>query len=495
MRNLRFCIFFSAFCLILLGAAFALYRRVPAEDIAELTILQSTDVHGAPAFAAFGTVIERERKADPGLLLIDCGDLTQGTLETSLDNGRHMVDAANAFRYDIWVPGNHDFDYGSRVFAQNAGAFSGTVLAANLLYDGNRFTEWKMFERNGLKIAVIGCVPPFLRYWIAAPQLAGIVTEDPEKMLLRVMPEIRKSKPDLIVLAIHLGEFTAGRLYADGKARSMGMMLYPFPEITLVLAGHSHESIPGKRLASGAWFVQGPNAGQGMMKVRIQFDRKTRRIKNIVSEVLPPAEYAPQNMPESWTGNAALADRERKVPVAVLPDGLELGPVKNAKTDCPMARLSARAMRLAAGADAGFSMTYSKYTQTGGKLTGDTLFRLIPYENFITVLSLNADELKRIRTEQLNLKQPQNYLFEDGIRFELSPDGKQAMKVFRNDAEVTGDRRITAAFGSYAVSGAGGRYPELKKIAESGTVDRRDTDLRVRQSFRELIQREYGKKP
>ena len=160
-----------------------------------------------------------------------------------------------------------------------------------------------------------------------------------------------------------------------------------------------------------------------------------------------------------------------------------------------MARLCAKAIRLASGADAGFSMTYSKYAQTGGILTGDTLFRLIPYENFITVLTLNAEELKRIRTEQLNLKQPHNYLFEDGIRFELSADGRQALRVFRDGRELADGERITAAFGSYAVSGAGGRYPVLKSIAESGKVDRRDTELTVRGAFRDLIGKEYGPKP
>lgn len=496
MRSLRFCAVFCLFCLCLTGAAFYLYSRALTPGFAEVTVLQTTDVHGARNFARFGPVIDGERKRDPELLLIDCGDLTQGTLETSLDGGLHMVDALNAFRYDVWIPGNHEFDYGAGIFARNARRFSGRVLAANLRFEGCPFREWKMFRRHGLKIAVIGCIPPFLKLWIAAPQLAGVETESPEAMLERVMPEVRAAKPDIIVLAIHLGEFSAGRLHEDGKPRNLGALLARFPEIALVLGGHTHESVAGKRLPSGAWFVQAPFAGKGLMKVTVRYNLGKKRVKNITSEILPPAENRTETMPGSWNEINALADRERQEIIAELPDSLAIGPVRNPSTDCPMARLCAKAIRTASGADAGFSMTYSKYEQTGGVLTGDTLFRLIPYENFITVLTLDAEELKRIRTEQLNLKQPHNYLFEDGIRFELSSGGRQALRVFRADGrEITGGERITAAFGSYAVSGAGGRYPVLKSIAESGKVNRRDTELTVRGAFRDLIGKEYGPKP
>lgn len=66
----------------------------------ELTILQSTDLHGSPAVAKFARWIAEERKADPELLLVDCGDLCNGTFAAYCD-GKHMKLRAIAGRADV----------------------------------------------------------------------------------------------------------------------------------------------------------------------------------------------------------------------------------------------------------------------------------------------------------------------------------------------------------------------------------------------------------
>ena len=199
----------------------------PALDAApkRLTILQTTDIHGtigdekSPGLLQIAGAAERI-KPD---LWIDCGDLTQGAFSSAIDNGASMVEGLNAAGCDVWVPGNHDFDYGVETLAKRIGIFRGTSLAANM--KSNTFpmknAAWKLFERQGVKIAVVGIVPPYLGLWIEPDKLTGLELESPDAALERIMPEVMASKPDVIVLAIHLGEFIAGRLNPDGKLRSM----------------------------------------------------------------------------------------------------------------------------------------------------------------------------------------------------------------------------------------------------------------------------------
>ena len=266
----------------------------PALDGAprKLTILQTTDIHGAIGDAKGAGLLQIAGFAErigPDLW-IDCGDLTQGSFSASMDQGRSMTEAMNAAGCDVWVPGKHDFDYGTETLAKRTGIFRGTTLAANMKSDVHpmKTAAWKMFERRGVKIAVVGIVPPYLGLWIEPEKLNGLELEPPETALERVMPEIMSAKPDVIVLAIHLGEFIAGRLNPDGKLRSMAALSAKYPQIDLILAGHSHQTEPGKRLYPGAWFVQAPPLGAGCARITIEADPDAQgdKVLSVTSEIV-----------------------------------------------------------------------------------------------------------------------------------------------------------------------------------------------------------------
>ena len=97
---------------------------------------------------------------------------------------------------------------------------------------------------------------------------------------------------------------------------------------------------------------------------------------------------------------------------------------------------------------------------------------MIPFENFITVLTLTQAQLDAIIKEQTDL---------------TGSAAKARLVLYRKKAETK--ESYTVAFGSYAVSGAGGRFPVLKAIAESGTVKRQDLTLTVRDAFREILKK------
>lgn len=105
---------------------------VAANEPVNITILQTTDLHGAKQFASLAQLIRDERQKDPDLLLIDCGDTTRGSFEASLDGGAFMVAMMNQLKYDAWVFGNHEYRIGQDLQRKNAKAFKGDILAANL---------------------------------------------------------------------------------------------------------------------------------------------------------------------------------------------------------------------------------------------------------------------------------------------------------------------------------------------------------------------------
>ena len=460
MRKISSILFF--FC-----AVFCCYA-----EIRTVTVLHTTDLHGSPEMPKVVALIRQQRAIDPGLLVIDCGDLTQGTYEATFDRGASMIHALNAAKYDVFVPGNHDFDYGTDVLKANLARLSGVkALGANLMLDGNPMAGWALFERNGVRIAVIGIVPPYLFQWIAAPQLKGVRLTSVEQGVASVMPEIRRAKVDLVILAIHLGEFSSGRLSEDGNLFALSSLVKKFPEISLVLAGHTHQTVPGKFIYPGAWLVQPTAHAKEAALVRVTVDTEKRQTVSVESELIPLEEISPAVMPEEWEENLARANAGREEVLTTLPEGLELTPLKSRKNTGTLAPLCARAMAEYAGTDLAFSSSYSSYSRRGIVREYD-LYRMIPFENFITVLTLTQAQLDAIIKEQADL---------------TGSAAKARLILYRRQTETK--ESYTVAFGSYAVSGAGGRFPVLKAIAESGTVKRQDLTLTVRDAFREFLKK------
>ncbi len=479
----------------------------PALDAApkKLTILQTTDIHGAigddksPGLLQIAGAAERIRPD----LWIDCGDLTQGSFSSTLDDGASMVEGLNAAGCDVWVPGNHDFDYGVELLAKRTGGFRGASLAANM--KSNAFpmktAAWKMFERQGVKIAVIGIVPPYLGLWIEPEKLTGLELESPDAALERVMPEVMASKPDVIVLAIHLGEFIAGRLNPDGKLRSMASLSAKFPQIDLILAGHSHQTEPGKRLYPGAWFVQAPPLGAGCAQITVEADpaAKGDKVLSVTSKIIEG-----KDQPESKKLLPILDPvRKRAVeagrkPVAKL--DFELEPMKNGMKPNRLAELICLAMAEATKADAAFSGTLSNYKVSPGTLNERELFLLAPYIDSIEVRSLSPAQIRTILRELETKRKTADCMMYTGF---TAPDGIDgALVLGKTGKPIPETGRIKVAVNTYDAHGAGGRYPKLKEIVESARPPKSVPETGIRDALRRYLQKHYpvpnttsGRKP
>ncbi len=460
----------------------------------KLTILQTTDVHGAIGDAKSPGLLQIADAAEqigPDLW-IDCGDLTQGSFSASLDNGASMVEALNAAGCDVWVPGNHDFDYGTEVLAKRLGAFRGTALAANLKSNVTpmKVSSWKMFERQSVKIAVIGIVPPYLGLWIAPDHLTGLELESPDAALERVMPEVMAAKPDVIVLAIHLGEFIAGRLNPDGKLKNMAALSARFPQIDLILAGHSHQTEPGKRLYPGAWFVQAPPLGTGCAQITVEVDPDAKGDKVLsVSSKIVEGEGRPESkrvLPVLDPVRKQAVEAGRK-PVAKL--DFELGPMKNGLKPNRLAELICLSMMESTGADAAFSGTLSNYQVSPGTLNERELFLLAPYTDAIEVRNLSPAQIRTILRELETKQKTSDCMMYAGF---TAPDGIDGKLVLgRTGKPIPETDRIKVAVNTYDAHGAGGRYPELKKIMESVNPPENVRKPDVREAMRDYLKKHY----
>ena len=95
---------------------------------------------------------------------MDAGDTIQGNF---VETFKHeavspMMLGLNALNYDVWVMGNHEFDFGLPVLATPLKQFKGAALAGNIVWDnGNPYLPaYTIVERQGVKIGIIGMDTP-----------------------------------------------------------------------------------------------------------------------------------------------------------------------------------------------------------------------------------------------------------------------------------------------------------------------------------------------
>lgn len=395
---------------------------------AELEILSTTDLHGRlETMPQLGYAL---RSGGKEALRIDCGDTVQGSSISRHSGGEAMVAMLNLYGYDIWVPGNHDYEFGRDTLLGLVRSFRGTVLAADWVK--SPVGTWKLFERNGVRCAVIGMTEPKMSQRVLPED--GFRFRGAYSTLAALMPEVRAVRPDVVVLAWHNG------LYSS--VGSLATFLRDFPEIDLVLGAHSHEEHPGER-AGRAWYVQSGSHAAAVARIRIEVNDDTRKILRIRSELLRPDPERPD--PEALRLLEPCRAAWRKDffrPFVRLKEPLRRP--REREYGSAFGRIGGEALRRATGAEAALFAVRSGSRVLGPEVTREALFRLLPYENRVCTIALSRKELRRFAEEQFELaKRWKRIPVFTGVTVSVSRAGKVA--------DVKAPERLTLALTDYTL--------------------------------------------
>lgn len=233
-----------------------------AESI-ELQILATSDLHGrflpydyalnqpdySGSLAQVATIIRELKSENPGnTILIDNGDTIQENLShIFLDDAIHpMIFALNEMNYDVFVLGNHEFNYGVATLKKVMRQFipkdedPNSVLCGNVYNpDGTRLAApYKIVTTDdGVKVGIIGMVTPNITRWDAANLKDYIVVNPVDEVRIAVAQ--LKGKVDVIVGAFHMGLGQEYDIYGSGVLD----ILKATPDLDVVVLGHAHQKI------------------------------------------------------------------------------------------------------------------------------------------------------------------------------------------------------------------------------------------------------------
>ena len=242
--------------------AFAQKSKVVRTTEHKLRIIHTTDVHGnifpydflndrpgKGSMARLSTVLKEARKTDPSLLLLDAGDLLQGEPPTYYYNyvdtvSQHLVATSmNYLRYDAVAMGNHDIEPGHQVFDKWRTECKFPLLGANIISDATGkpyFQPYQMYQRDGLRIAVLGFTTPAIPQWVPAHLWKGLHFDDILASAAHWVPLIQKQeKPDVLVVLMHSGLENDNPDYLENAGRALANKGLG---IDLLLIGHDHRT-------------------------------------------------------------------------------------------------------------------------------------------------------------------------------------------------------------------------------------------------------------
>lgn len=419
-------------------------------------IYEMGGVDGRGGFARVAAAIAAERARSQCVFVAHAGDTLSPSLMSGLDNGAHIVELTNQIAPDIFVPGNHEFDFGEAVFRQRMSELRGRLLAANLRQANGEpvpgFEDHTILTCGELRIGVFGLTDD-----------GSAHRSNPETLVLSPAiatardqaAQLRAAGADIVVAVTHTG------WQDDLRLAGLGV-------IDVVLTGHDHNlwvGYDGKTVIAEAQ-SDGLNLVAVDLAVSIDPEKGRKVAWRPSFRILDTSTFEPDpGVAKVVAGYQVKLEKELAAPIGVTAVALDSrkSTVRNSET--ALGNYIADAFRAETGADVaivnGGSIRGDTQYDAGRILTRMDLRRELPFSDRIVIMELTGSDLREA--------------FENGVwsagkgdgrfchisgariagRFDAVP-GSKLTSITVGDAPLDPQRTYKVAVSTYLASGKDG---------------------------------------
>ena len=497
----------------------------PASPTVTISIVGTNDLHGGilqrgdrGGLALLGGYVANLRAArarDGGaVLMLDAGDIFQGTLESNLNEGAIVVSAYNALGYAAAAVGNHDFDFGpvgpaatpqspaddprGALKARAAGA-AFPFLAANLIDEATgQPVAWPNIRPStlvtsaGVRIGIIGVMTARALAGTIAANTGGLRVAPLPDTIAAAAKQLRADGATIVVVTSHAGGrctvFTSPTDLSSCEPNEEIMEVarrLPPGLVDVIVAGHAHSGMAHQ--VSGVSIIESFNGGRAFGRVDLIVDRTTRRL--LEKRIFPPRDLCARVDPgttrcdpEGSAGSRVRAEYEG-APVAPDPAiartiapavnaalkqkqtllGVTLAtPVRRAGSgDSPLGNLFADAYRAGMpGADVAINNTSGglRADLPAGPLTFGSVYEVMPFDNRLVAFHLTGAELRTVLATQIS--RVSALVGISGVHARVTCErGAVRVGMLRpNGAPITDTERLLVATSDFLATGGDGIF-------------------------------------
>lgn len=444
----------SAAATMLAGGAIAAEKD---DGILKLHLMWTNDVHGhiapepakfmnpefppplggGPSAASYIKEVRARAEANgEEVLLMDVGDMFQGTPIGSKTKGTAVMEYFNAIGYRFTVPGNHDFDMGRDNAERLAGISNFPWVCCNLVEkETGEIVDWcvpdLMLEYQGIKIGVVGIITPSTASMSFPKNVAGLEFQDMPEKVAEYRDKLRGDGADLILLAIHEGlpydpakgwKRIAGSTQTETNTEQQGTygsnhsgggmnlmeLVNAVPGIDFAVGGHTHRGYhepwidPQNHTMCFESFGNGSSIGHAVLLI----DRKTKTligyegshdrgtlITLFEDEIWPDDEITEVIRPHQERTEAAMRTVVGRTSIPLGRGGPGSNLVGNMVTDAMVEYFDA---------DFAFqNMGGLRSDLSAGDLTTRDIFTVLPFGNELVTVQMDGKLIRRIIERKL----------------------------------------------------------------------------------------------
>jgi 5'-nucleotidase len=269
-------------------------------EVVKLTVLHTNDMHchiepfpddhaeypGRGGMLRIASFVNQSRKENPNLLLLDAGDMFQGTPYFNYFKGELMMKVMNKMGYDAGTIGNHEFDNGLGDLQSALKMADFPILNSNYDFSDSILSgivkSHLILKKDGIKVGIYG-LGIELDGLVSKPNFGNIQYRDPAETALNIERTLKKEHScDLIICLSHLG-------YSYQSNKISDLSLAPQTKYTdLFVGGHTHTFLDKPTvLKNGDGKVvivnQAGWAALSIGKIEYVFDRNRKAVAPIVN--------------------------------------------------------------------------------------------------------------------------------------------------------------------------------------------------------------------
>ena len=494
----------------------------PARSAATVTlsIVGTNDVHGGLVpvsgrgglafLAGYVNNLRAVRKADGGdVLLIDGGDMFQGTLESNLTEGAAVGAAYRAMNYTAVTIGNHEFDFGpvgpkqvpSAAGDDPQGALKARAaeapfpyVAANLIDEATgKPIAWPnvhpavVIEKAGIKIGIIGALTVEAQITTMTSNTRGVRFAPVLPAIVEQANALRARGATVVIVAAHVG----GRCRTfdpptdlsscdPGEVIELAKSL-PSGLVDAIVAGHTHATIAN--MVNGIPIVESVNTGRMFGRIDLTVNRDSGRVSS--AKLFPPRDVCeredpvthacdPAASPATWVpatyeGRPVVPDPA--VAAAVAPAIEQVAALKATRlgvelttplevglpgpAESPLGNLFTDVMRSSSGADIVINNTFGglRANMPAGPLTYGSLYMTFPFDNRVVTFSLTGADLRKFVIDSIRNGVRTPGVSGMRVRVECAAGSLSARLLKLSGQPIQDGERFTVATSSFLAQG------------------------------------------
>ena len=268
-----------------------------------IKILGTSDIHGrvvpwsygadvedkSGSYAQIATYVKDVRKNNKNVVLVDVGDAIQDNqVDVFAKDKKYYKDhpipkVLNEMKYDVFVLGNHEFNFGMKALDEILKDIKAKKLTANFYYKKNdkRYIDaTTIIEKDGVKLGIIGLSTPMsAKFEEDTGNLKDMKFTSPTEEARTQVEKLKAKGVDAIIVIAHMG------IDNENKIPDTGMrdVINAVDGIDVVIAGHMHKDVPSETIKN-TLITEPHRYGTVVSEVDLTFDINDKKEVKLVKK-------------------------------------------------------------------------------------------------------------------------------------------------------------------------------------------------------------------